>query len=76
MIVNRIDTIKPNKKLIIIGSQKIKGSNVERKLSLIKVFNKKGIEIPAIKAGIMLIKNIITTQIIRILIRILAEFII
>jgi hypothetical protein len=58
MIVNKMHTINPNKKLIIIGSKKIKGSNEERKLSLIIVFNKKGIDIPAIKAGIILIRKI------------------
>ena len=58
MIVNRTHTINPNKKLMIIGSKKIEGSNEERKLLLIKVFNKKGMNVPAIKAGTILIIKI------------------
>ena len=61
IIVNNRQTIKPKEKLIIIGFKKIVAWKVSNNSELIIGDNKKGIDIPASKAGIMLSKKITMT---------------
>ena len=49
--------MKPQEKLIKIGSKKTLAWNEENNVSLIKGENKNGVEIPKITAGIIPIKN-------------------